>query len=600
MKVKRSTWFKTFVAFLAFVIVIQMLPLSVFANTNSHKFSESKIDSVISKYNEENKSSNKIITEIKDKRTEYSKTYLLDDNSYYCITVTNPIHYLDEEKRVNLDERLDTIPITTEEAENILVELSNELSQSSVSLFSSGPTQISNNNIITNAINFLPLENDSVNVTNGYQTSARFNGNAYLLVKPSLVYNYSANNLLIENANLCFQISTSNNKELKIKAYEENCVWKSNVNLENSYKNIEGLELLDSTSLLNSQTCKMNITDVFSKWERETLENNGVKLKFDISRDTVTVSDFCISVQYKDLSNDNTNYTYHTLDLGKAGTISINDITNTMTINQDIIGINTNVLPVNISRTINSVLPTLHANGNVSGHWNYGYAIELNDDIMTWRMPDGYSVKYQKIDKDIVNGYQKWEQITDSVAIYSTLWIDTDVDLDEFNMDYSKCHIEDNGSNYIYNFDVDGRLSTIKRNNHKINISYGSRGISQIEDSVGNKYKFTYGQYDIDGVKYYYVSKISAYDASGNVIKVDGEDFDVNFSVEYDSNSSTIVNQEIFSDGATVEYIFDENGNIQKIECSDDSYVEFRYKNKDNNYLVSYEYYSLENGEKIH
>ena len=413
MKIKRNMWFKILAAFIAFVMVIQILPLSVLANTKNHKFSESKIANVISKYNEENKSSNKIVTEMKDKRTEYSKTYLLDDNSYYCITVANPIHYLDEEKWTNLDERLDTIPNTTEEAENILIELSNAISQCGISLFSDGPTQISSNNIITNAIDFFPLENNSVKVTNGYQTSARFNGAAYLLVKPSLVYNYSANNLLIENANLYFQINTSNNKALKIKAYEENCGWESNTNLDNSYKNIEGLELLDSTSLLNSQTCKMNITDVFSKWERETLENNGVKLKFDISRDTVTVSDFCISVQYKNLSNDNTNYTYHTLDLGKAGTISINDITNTMTIKQDIIGINTNVLPVNISRTINSVLPTLHANGNVSGHWNYGFALELNDDIMTWKMPDGYNVKYQKIDKDIVNGYQKWEQITD-------------------------------------------------------------------------------------------------------------------------------------------------------------------------------------------
>lgn len=65
MGVKRSIWFKSLATFLAFIIVIQLLPLSVLAE-NITQSSASDIS------NEQNM---EVVGEVVDKRTEYQKTY---------------------------------------------------------------------------------------------------------------------------------------------------------------------------------------------------------------------------------------------------------------------------------------------------------------------------------------------------------------------------------------------------------------------------------------------------------------------------------------------------------------------------------------------
>ena len=61
MGVKRSIWFKSLATFLAFIIVIQLLPLSVLAE-NITQSSASDIS------NEQNM---EVVGEVVDKRTEY-------------------------------------------------------------------------------------------------------------------------------------------------------------------------------------------------------------------------------------------------------------------------------------------------------------------------------------------------------------------------------------------------------------------------------------------------------------------------------------------------------------------------------------------------
>mgnify|MGYP000588664200 CR=1 FL=1 len=92
MGVKRSIWFKSLATFLAFIIVIQLLPLSVLAE-NITQSSASDIS------NEQNM---EVVGEVVDKRTEYQKTYELTDGTYYEITSSLPIHEKQEVNGLNL------------------------------------------------------------------------------------------------------------------------------------------------------------------------------------------------------------------------------------------------------------------------------------------------------------------------------------------------------------------------------------------------------------------------------------------------------------------------------------------------------------------
>lgn len=99
MGVKRSIWFKSLATFLAFIIVIQLLPLSVLAE-NITQSSASDIS------NEQNM---EVVGEVVDKRTEYQKTYELTDGTYYEITSSLLYSYLYIRRELSSEDDLNDI-----------------------------------------------------------------------------------------------------------------------------------------------------------------------------------------------------------------------------------------------------------------------------------------------------------------------------------------------------------------------------------------------------------------------------------------------------------------------------------------------------------
>lgn len=105
MEVKRSKWFKTLAVFLAFVMVIQILPLSVLAD---------EIKDTPEKFVSEEQNFD-IADEVVTERTEYKKVYELSDGTFYEISSAAPIHENSDgewvEPEIDADE-----PTTTKEA----------------------------------------------------------------------------------------------------------------------------------------------------------------------------------------------------------------------------------------------------------------------------------------------------------------------------------------------------------------------------------------------------------------------------------------------------------------------------------------------------
>ena len=271
MSTKRT---KGLAIILALVIISTIMPTSVFASNNPHRLTSDGIKEIIQQEYDQNRASNVIISEVISKRDEYSKTYLLEDGSYYCITSNYPVHYSENNEWVSVDDELDCEFGTIDEAESSIQELSFNEFANSPKLFSiNPPSNISGNSLKISSKGELSL-NNSV-----YQGNLISNNKSYIFVKPNTVFNYSANDLLVLEANINFNVTTNRTTNVNILAYEEKYDWENNLD---DYSLSNNLELLDKLILKTrgASNCSLNITDAFSKLERETINNHGITLCF--------------------------------------------------------------------------------------------------------------------------------------------------------------------------------------------------------------------------------------------------------------------------------------------------------------------------------
>lgn len=90
---------KTMSILVSIVMLTTSLPTKILAETNSN-FEESKAPYEIPSAS---KKKAKIISEIKEKRGEYTKTFLLDDMTYESVIYQQPVHYLVNGKWEDID-----------------------------------------------------------------------------------------------------------------------------------------------------------------------------------------------------------------------------------------------------------------------------------------------------------------------------------------------------------------------------------------------------------------------------------------------------------------------------------------------------------------
>ena len=96
MKKKTKTMCKALSVFLAFLIVIQILPLQVLAENITDAIAHQQFinDVVNNPTSVENDSYAEILYEVEEKRDEYTKVYKKSDGTYTAIMTEEPLHYL--------------------------------------------------------------------------------------------------------------------------------------------------------------------------------------------------------------------------------------------------------------------------------------------------------------------------------------------------------------------------------------------------------------------------------------------------------------------------------------------------------------------------
>lgn len=498
----------------------------------------------------------------------------MEDGGYYSAISSTPIHQNTNNSWEDVYEEFIDEPQCTNDVENIL----------------SNVESSSNTNITTDAEvedNSIFCKSNTVVETDGEFDIDLFDEDYSLLfIKPNFVDTYSSENRIITKV-LCNFSATVLYDDCYLKIYEEKTNWEDEIGNDGlvSYNigNLYDLSLLEKTVISeNTVQQSIDITSSFVKWERNSMDNHGLCIKIESDTGEIIISNIYFSIYYKDANYDNLNYTYHTLDMGKAGVLSINDISNAYVINESLCGIDSN-FPVNISRIISSVSPDLSSHGNIGGKINYGVSLTYIGNVIVWTTPNGSNIRFVETEETTSDGYTIWEQVTDNALNCATLYINSNTNLIIDNTDFSDCYIED--TTYCYYFNTSGTISSIVSGTKSINFNYGAYGIMSIINSDGTSFIFSYGTYKIRTTTYHYLNEIKAFTPEQTEIA----NLNITVNTTYNAITKKITSTTTFHDGSEISYIFDNTGLLEKVICQDASEVFIEYKSKENPYIVSYE-----------
>ena len=552
---KKKTIKRIIASALSAIIMTQVIPISASAiqNLKRTEIGESSLKESVPN----------IVKEVKDERGEFNKVYLLEDGSYCNISTFAPIHENVKGKWENIDNSIDEDVKTVEEAKTKLQSVSTERYTNMETRKNSAVKRIkkesTNSSLVFNVIDGI--------YNNGVLTIDEWGA---FVIKQTYIENYITRNRLITDASIKANYNcTSVTNNCEILAYKMDRTWNENSDLSDFNVEDSGIPI-DSVTIneTGEGVLSWNITDLYSKWDKDVELNNGVV--FGAKGDTCDISlySICISVIYRDVDESDSFSTYHNVDMGKAGIIYINDLTNAVKLEQEIFTVQRKVLPIHLKRIYN-VTDSFEPNGDGGFRWNYESKIHLRDGLVAWKTFDG-SVKYFVRSGSGVesNGYTKWLPVSVGSAEDTVLWIKSS-ELLNVEYDYSNFNIVSN--NIIYRFNSQGNLISMNIENdmnYEIKFIYADNEltkISYLNDNVRSTINLdkTNGNYDVNILSH---DKATHQDIHTDFVVINSE-------VEGDNTIVTV----IYRDGKTVKYIINELNQLVEVLDESGNSVELSY-----------------------
>lgn len=542
--------FKQFLCiFLSTIIVIQILPLTAFAddviNTEATDLS-----------NEQNL---EVVGEAVDKRTEYQKTYELSDGTYYEITSASPIHEKSGSEWVEPDISEDA-PETTQEAEDYVKDLSENISENANDEYGIAPASIDIADQYQPVLQFNIVSATSNNLT--YLSS----GSKMLVETPQIMSNSST---LAQVTTLCkIKINYQSRFPGRLYAYQINTSWNiDDPNLKAStvsrYNNI-----LDFQEITSSGNSSWDITDTYLKWEKGIYENYGILFE---GKGTYSFQiEQCSMIrQYKVIDSYDSDFTYHTIDMGRAGTVYINDFTNTVLIKRDELSIDGNILPVNLVRYID-----LNGNSSVGNpygkdtRYNYESGIRMvTSSTYAWDSFDGETIYFTQTNFN--NSYRDFVDTKGygyEMRIYAA---------GLNGSDFSQTVLKNDDEGTTYSFNKVGKITEIAKGGDSIKIVYTQRDTSSgsittpdglidyIQDGNGRRYCFNYNptkQYEPGGISKNTLESIEVKttNSSGEyeTVKIDNQPVKLSFEYVLLPDGNIALSKVTYPDSESVSYIY--------------------------------------------
>lgn len=556
-KLKKS-FTKTLAIILSALMLICVLPMQTFATEYRNYQTLTTIDI-------EPEPDLIIQNEVIEERTANSKTYLLEDGTYCDLTTSVPIHTYEDGEWSDIQtasEQPETIDEAMAQLSAVPATVNTSVDDGLIVADSDKPVNIWGINSTGYTVGTASLSQTSLGLLKVNINNSDLYRKSEVTIKADL--RLSCNSTPIE-------------KNITVKPIYED--WDiSTINYTQLTRKVKNNPVLDYNSIDSSGRYIWDITSEYIKWENGSLPNYGLVLAID--KQTTTIYNGILSRHYRVIDDNDLGFTYHDVDMGRAGTLYINDYTNVPYLVRDEIGLEGNILPVSISRFIN---PSVTNNSfGAGGRWNYESKLSKNTDTYIWDMFNGSSARFQRaipIETDN-EGREKWIEYKYNAQGY-TLWIDATKSRD---YDYSNNHIVDESGN-IYTFNYYGFVNSIisgANENDVLTITYSGETINSITDGVGRKYSFTYGSINNRSV----VTKISVCttaDTSEAPIEIipensggNGTPVEITFENEIINNKERLT-KATYADGKSVEYTYDSIGRLTDIKNIDGSLLELNY-----------------------
>ena len=552
---------------LTVLTIVSILPMQTFAT-------EYQNYQTLTSSNAESDTESIIQEEVIEKRSANSKTYLLEDGTYCSLTTSEPIHTYANgawNDIVPVSEQ----PGTVEEAMSRLSSVQTTSTNTSVDdgFVVSAPDQ---------SISLWGVD-DEDNITSN---SATLNQSTVGILKCNIDSEsiYAKTEITIK-ADLRLSCGMQNANTITVRSIYSD--WNMNTLSLSAIESDFDNPIIDYNSIDNAGRYVWDITSEYIKWENGSLNNNGMLLYTEDSG--VTIYNGILRRQYRIVDDNDLGFTYHDVDMGRAGALYINDYTNVPYLVRDELALDGNIMPVSISRFIN---PRLENNSfGAGGRWNYESKLSKTADTYIWDMFNGSSSRFQRavpVETDD-KGREKWVEYQYNAQGY-TLWVNTTKSRD---YDYSDNQIVDESGN-IYTFNYYGYVDSVisgANENDILTIAYSGETLNSITDGIGRKYSFTYGTVNNQTA----ITKLSVFmtttDDSGTVTEtpitiltedVDSEGNPISKPIEITFENQIINNQvsltkAIYADGNSVEYTYDSMGRLTGIKNIDNSLLELYY-----------------------
>lgn len=315
-----------------------------------------------------------------------------------------------------------------------------------------------------------------------------------------------------------------------------------------------------------------NITEIFNEWFNGK-DNKGFAIT--AAADTLAImvinggsENTAMVIDYVDLDGYNENLNYHSQSAGRAGTGYVNDFTQSLSVIRDDFYMNEDPLPVTIGMTYNSATYNKLASLNYTDMMAYGNkwlptylrAYLYNDEnYLTYYTDTGSTIDFIRSTDSFGNVI-----FTESYSdIYGTHGYEIEYyPASNGNQAYYTVSRPDG---YIESFDSNGLLISITNpdvTGQTIFITYDTMfRIDYVIDYYGNKYVYVYNEKNL-------LSKVQIYSHLSHEIPL--------AETHYTYDNNNLINVTSY-DGETIEYTYDELGNITSMTHTDKFRITYEY-----------------------
>lgn len=569
MEVKRKLWLKVTAVFLAALMVMQILPLTVFANEMANI---EALDITIAESEPA-----PIECELEEERDEYSKTYLLEDGTYASIITTEPIHTENENGTWDEIAEISESSTVSEAQASIQSEAagSNSTASNDVNSTITDYTGITAQSIGTYISG---LEDDELRIQDySVNTTDKAYSLAYIKLN-NLNLPDSGDKCIITKATLsayCSKLSGSQNNIVTAKMVND--AWPNNNTNEHPVNDkVLDYNAVDSS---NENLYEWDITEAACLWSNGTINNNGIALSPYDTNCKISAFVDSIVLYYEIVDELDSDFSFHSVDMGRAGTAYINDYTNDFYLVRNELSIDGNVMPAGIVRTYNNSNNTNLTSAGSGWHWNYVSTLtkvrKLN--MYKWVLDDNSVIYFEATSNPVI-----WNEQgkTDSEGHCSGYVLNTGETANTITSE----------DDYTYTFNVSShKLTSIKdKNNKTITLGYtDDLGLTTVTDGLGRS--FSFGSATFNGNKY--VNKISALDSNGSAIQLDNSNIYLQYSYSAQNQlGNRTLAAVLYRDSKRVDYTYDENGNMTKIKNIDGTSLSISYDG--NGKVTSYTKYA--------